>query len=96
MWHYSKTVDVPLYRAGDLGMVLQIEDVDREKVGALLLRQASPLRKFVTLAPKRADAVHVFAARLRKEHGLASWSRYANLANHWFVDREPREDGTPR
>ncbi|MFJ8351296.1 exonuclease domain-containing protein [Streptomyces sp. NPDC094153] len=93
--YYSKTVTVPLYRAADLDAVLRIEDVDWEKVRTLKPRQVSPLRKFASQAPKRAEAVRAFVERLRAEHGLVAWCRYANLANRWIVDWEPGEDGTP-
>ncbi|MBY8868723.1 3'-5' exonuclease [Streptomyces sennicomposti] len=92
---YSKTVTVPLYRAADLDAVLRIEDVDWAKVRTLKPRQVSPLRKYASQAPKRAEAVRAFVERLRAEHGLVAWCRYANLANRWIVDWEPREDGTP-
>ncbi|MGW3491522.1 exonuclease domain-containing protein [Streptomyces sp. NRRL F-5630] len=92
---YQKTVKVPLYRASDLDAVLRIEDVDWEKVRALKPRQVSPLRKYASQAPKRAQAVHAFVERLRGEHGLVAWCRYASLANRWIVDWEPREDATP-
>jgi hypothetical protein len=92
---YHKTVTVPLYRAADLDAVLQIEDVDWDKVRTLKPRQVSPLRKFASQAPKRAEAVHAFVERLRTEYGLVAWCRYAKLANRWIVDWEPREDATP-
>ncbi|MGW1043705.1 hypothetical protein, partial [Streptomyces sp. NPDC002547] len=92
---YNKTVKVPLYRAADLDAVLRIEDVDWDKVRTLKPRQVSPLRKFASQAPKRAQAVRAFVEHLRAEHGLVAWCRYANLANRWIVDWEPREDGTP-
>lgn len=92
---YNKTVVVPLYRAADLDAVLRIEDVDWDTVRTLKPRQVSPLRKFASQAPKRAEAVRAFVERLRSDHGLIAWCRYANLANRWIVDWEPREDGTP-
>ena len=92
---YNKTVAVPLYRVADLDAVLRIEDVDWDTVRTLKPRQVSPLRKFASQAPKRADAVRTFVERLRVDHGLVVWCRYANLANRWIVDWEPREDGTP-
>lgn len=92
---YHKTIEVPLYRAGDLDAVLRIEDVDWDAVRALKPRQPSPLRKFVSQAPKRAEAVHAFVEGLRTDHGLVAWSRYANLSNRWFINWVPRADGTP-
>ncbi|SDI46816.1 Exonuclease [Sinosporangium album] len=90
-----KTVDVPLYRVGDVEDMLMIPGVDWEAVRAVRPGELSPLREHTRLPISRAQAVRAFCGRLSADYGVEVWPHWANTADLWEIDWEIRADGHP-
>lgn len=89
----ASTVDVPLYRVGDLDALLEDGTFDWEAVRATAKGRPSPLR---ALAPRRdrPAAVRRFAAALAEEYGVEVWTRFRRAGARWEIDWDDVE-GTP-
>jgi len=87
------TVDVPLYRAGDLDALLEDGTFDWEAVRATEKGRPSPLR---ALAPRRdrPAAVRRFAAALAEDYGVDVWTRFRQAGARWEIDWDDIE-GNP-
>jgi len=86
-----KTVEMALYRTGDLDALKEIPGVDWEAVRAVKPGKPSPLREFVKLAPRRADLVHGFAELLAEQYGVRAWTSFSNSRDRWTIDWLPND-----
>ncbi|MER5424379.1 3'-5' exonuclease [Streptosporangium roseum] len=90
-----KSVEVPLFRVGDLEDVVQLPGVDWEAVRAVKPGEVSPLREHTRLPATRAAAVRAFCDQLGADYGVEVWPRWWNAGDRWEIDWELREDGHP-
>jgi hypothetical protein len=90
-----KTVDVPLYRIGDVEDMLTICGVDWEAVRAVRAGEVSPLREHTRLPISRAQAIRGFCSRLSADYSVEVWPHWWNAGDRWEIDWELREDGHP-
>ncbi|WP_019635110.1 3'-5' exonuclease [Actinomadura atramentaria] len=90
-----KTVQVPLFRVGDIEDALQTPGVDWEAVRATRPGEPSPLREWTRLPIKRADVVHGFCGALAEQWSIEVWPHYWNAEDRWEIDWEVRQDGHP-
>ncbi|WP_216915239.1 3'-5' exonuclease [Nocardia noduli] len=99
--HHSKqvgryrTVEVPLYRTGDVEALLDTPDVDFEALRATPKGTKSPLLNLVGgRKASRAKVIRAFLARFGAQHGIEMWGWWVAGPDRWEIDWE-RIDGGP-
>ena len=90
-----KTVQVPLYRVGDLEDALAMPGVDWEAVHAVKPGEESPLREFTRLPRSRAETVRAFCDQVGSRWQVEVWPHFWNAGDQWEIDWEQRADGHP-
>ena len=91
-----KTVDVPLYRAGDLEDTLRdVPGVDWEAVRGTRPGEVSPLREHTRLPATRARVIRAFCQEIGRDWSVEVWPSFWNAADQWEIDWELRSDGHP-
>jgi hypothetical protein len=90
-----KTVQVPLYRVGDLEDALAMPGVDWEAVHAVRPGEESPLREFTRLPRSRAEIVRAFCDQVSYRWQVEVWPHFWNAGDQWQIDWEQRADGHP-
>ena len=90
-----KTVQVPLYRVGDLEDALAMPGVDWEAVHAVRPGEESPLREFTRLPRSRAETVRAFCDQVSYRWQVEVWPHFWNAGDQWQIDWEQRADGHP-
>lgn len=89
-----RQADVPLYRTGDVDLLLTLPGVDWQQVREVRKGQPSPLREFAHQAPTRAQVVRRWVRDLGARHGVEVWAWYCGGADRWEIDWDQR-DGHP-
>ncbi|UKD50806.1 3'-5' exonuclease (plasmid) [Amycolatopsis sp. FU40] len=98
--HYEKlvgrysTVDVPLYRTGDVDALLARPDVDWTQVRETPKGKRSPLLELVGgRAPTRAQVIRAFLEDFGSEHSIEMWAWWVPGPDVWEIDWERVEGG---
>jgi DNA polymerase III epsilon subunit-like protein len=90
-----KTVEVALYRTGDVDALLHRPDMDWDQVRTTGKGERSPLLGLVGhRTPTRARLVREFLREFGAEHRIEMWGWWLNTSNRWEIDWE-RLDGGP-
>lgn len=91
-----KTVNVPLYRIGDLEDALRdIPGVDWEAVRGTRPGEVSPLREHTRLPASRAKVIRAFCRQVSADWTVEVWPNFRNGPDEWEIDWELRADGHP-
>lgn len=90
-----RTVDVPLYRTGDVAALLDSSDVDWHEVRETPKGTRSPLLDLIGgRAPTRAQVIRAFLRDFSAEHSIEMWAWWVPGPDVWEIDWE-RVDGGP-
>lgn len=90
-----KTVIVPLYRTGDIDVLLELPDVDWAAVRETRKGERSPLLDVVGgRRPTRAKVIRAFLRDFGTKHSIEMWGWWLNTTDQWEIDWE-RIDGGP-
>lgn len=89
-----RTVDVPLYRTGDVEGLLDQPGVDWKAVRETPKGERSPLLDMVgERTPTRAQVIRAFLRDFGAEHGIEMWAWWVQGPDVWEVDWERIEGG---
>lgn len=89
-----KTVDIPLYRTGDVDDLADVPGVDWEAVRTVAKGAPSPLREYARRPPTRAQIIRAWMRDFGDEHRIEMWAWWRNGPDCWELDWE-RIDGGP-
>lgn len=89
-----RTVDVPLYRTGDVTALLDLPDVNWHEVRETRKGDRSPLLDLVGgRAPTRAQVIRAFLRDFGTEHSIEMWAWWVPGPDVWEIDWERLDDG---
>ncbi|GGM79318.1 hypothetical protein GCM10012275_57360 [Longimycelium tulufanense] len=89
-----RTVDVPLYRAGDVDTLLERPDINWSEVRETPKGERSPLLDLVGgRAATRADVIRAFLRDFGAQHGIEMWGWWVPGPDVWEIDWERIEGG---
>lgn len=90
-----RSIEVPLYRTGDVEGLLEIPDVDFEQLRATPKGTKSPLLDLVGgRKASRAKVIRAFLGWFGAQHGIEMWGWWVPGPDRWEIDWE-RIDGGP-
>lgn len=98
-WHEklvgrSRTVDVPLYRTGDVTGLLTLPGINWPEVRETRKGERSPLLDHVGhRKPSRASLIRAFLRDFGAEHGIEMWAWWVPGPDVWEIDWERIENG---
>jgi hypothetical protein len=83
-----KTVNVSLYRTGDLDDALRdVPGVDWEEVRAVRPGEVSPLREHTQLPATRAGIIRAFCKEIGSDWGVEVWPSFRDALDRWEIDQ---------
>lgn len=89
-----RTVDVPLYRTGDVEALLDLPDVNWHEVRETPKGKRSPLLDLIGgRAPTRAKVIRAFLRDFGAEHSIEMWAWWVPGPDVWEIDWERLDDG---